>query len=108
VIDDERGAVGGMRVDRGNCSTRKSAPAPLCPPQIPHNLTWGRSWAATAMSCPQDGNYLRHGKNFLAHQKFNFQATAGVKTYEFKFVKQYLEFILVSGLKTEMHNCGEE
>jgi hypothetical protein len=39
--DDECGAVGGMVV-RGNSSTRrKPAPGPLCPPQIPLNLTRG-------------------------------------------------------------------
>jgi hypothetical protein len=33
--------VGGMRIGRGNQSTRrKPAPVPLCPPQIPHDLTW--------------------------------------------------------------------
>jgi hypothetical protein len=32
--DDE--AIGGMKIGRGNRSTRrKPAPAPLCPPQIP-------------------------------------------------------------------------
>jgi hypothetical protein len=35
--DDEE--IGGM-IGRGNRSTRrKPAPVPLCPPQIPHNLT---------------------------------------------------------------------
>jgi hypothetical protein len=29
--------IGGMKIGRGNRSTgRKPAPAPLCPPQIPH------------------------------------------------------------------------
>jgi hypothetical protein len=38
--DDECGAVGGMRIGRGNRSTRtKPAPVPLCPPPIPHDLT---------------------------------------------------------------------
>jgi hypothetical protein len=33
IIDDECGAVGGMRIGRGNRSTRiKPAPVPLCPP----------------------------------------------------------------------------
>jgi hypothetical protein len=37
--DDECGAVRGMRIGRGNRSTRKKpAPVPLCPPQIPHDL----------------------------------------------------------------------
>jgi hypothetical protein len=37
--DDECGAVGGM-IGKENPSTRiKPAPVPLCPPQIPHDLT---------------------------------------------------------------------
>jgi hypothetical protein len=40
MINDDYGAVGGMRIGRGNRSTRrKPAPVPLCPPQIPHDLT---------------------------------------------------------------------
>jgi hypothetical protein len=41
MIDDGGcGAIGGMRIGRGNRSTRrKPAPVPLCPPQIPHDLT---------------------------------------------------------------------
>jgi hypothetical protein len=32
--------IGGMMTGRGNRSTRrKRAPVPLCPPQIPHDLT---------------------------------------------------------------------
>jgi hypothetical protein len=43
---NECGAVGGMRIGRGNRSTRrKPAPIPLRPPQIPHDLTWDRSRA---------------------------------------------------------------
>jgi hypothetical protein len=37
--DDECGAVGGMRIGRGN----RSAPVPLCLPQVPHDLTWARN-----------------------------------------------------------------
>jgi hypothetical protein len=44
---DECAAIGGMRIGRGNRSTRrKPAPVPLCPPQIPHDLTWTRTRAA--------------------------------------------------------------
>jgi hypothetical protein len=45
MIDvDDYGAVGGMRIGRGNRSTRrKPAPVPPCPPQIPHDLTWDRT-----------------------------------------------------------------
>jgi hypothetical protein len=55
MIDDEYGTVGGMRIGRGNQSIRrKPAQVPLCPPQIPHKLTWdqarapGGSWQLTA------------------------------------------------------------
>jgi hypothetical protein len=38
--DYEDGEFGGMMTGRGNQSAqRKPAPAPLCPPQIPHDLT---------------------------------------------------------------------
>jgi hypothetical protein len=38
--DDECGAVGGVRIGRGNRSTRrKPAPVQLCLPQIPLDLT---------------------------------------------------------------------
>jgi hypothetical protein len=47
----ECGAVGGMRSGRGNRSTlRKPAQVVLCPPQIPHDLTWARTWAAAVRS----------------------------------------------------------
>jgi hypothetical protein len=51
MIDDECGAVGGMRIGRGKQSTkRKPTPVPLYPPQIPHNLTWARTQAAAVES----------------------------------------------------------
>jgi hypothetical protein len=50
-IDDDYGAAGEMRTGRGNRSTRrKPAPVPLCPPQIPHDLTWDRIRAAAVGS----------------------------------------------------------
>jgi hypothetical protein len=37
-------AIGGIKVGRGNRSTRrKPAPAPHCPPQIPHDQTRART-----------------------------------------------------------------
>jgi hypothetical protein len=41
MIDEgDCGAIGGMKIGRGNRSTRrKPAPAPLCPPQIPLDQT---------------------------------------------------------------------
>jgi hypothetical protein len=51
IDDDDYGTVGGMRIGRENRSTRrKSAPVPLCPPQIPHDQTWDRSRAAAVGS----------------------------------------------------------
>jgi hypothetical protein len=51
IDDDDYGAVGGMRIGRGNRSTRrKPAPVPLCPPQIPHDLSWDRTRAAAVGS----------------------------------------------------------
>jgi hypothetical protein len=52
MIDDDYGAVGGMRIGRGNRSTRRRpAPVPLSPPQIPHDLTWDRTRAAAVGTC---------------------------------------------------------
>jgi hypothetical protein len=52
TIDDiVCGAIGGMRAGRGNRSTRrKSATVPLCPPQIPHDLTLARTRTAAVGS----------------------------------------------------------
>jgi hypothetical protein len=52
MIDDgDCGAVGGMKTDRGNRSTRgKPAPAPLCSPQIPIDQTRARTRAAAVGS----------------------------------------------------------
>jgi hypothetical protein len=44
IDEDDCGAIGGMKIGRGNRSTRrKPAPAPLCPPQIPHDQTRARN-----------------------------------------------------------------
>jgi hypothetical protein len=38
IGDGDCGEIGGMKIGRGNQSTRrKPAPTPLCPPQIPHD-----------------------------------------------------------------------
>jgi hypothetical protein len=51
MIDDDCGAIGGMKIGRGNRSTRsKPAPVPLSPPQIPHDLTRARARAAAVGS----------------------------------------------------------
>jgi hypothetical protein len=38
IGDGDCGEIGGIKIGRGNRSTRKKpAPSPLCPPQIPHD-----------------------------------------------------------------------
>jgi hypothetical protein len=49
--DDDCGAIGGMRIGRGNRGTwRKPDSVSLCPPQIPHDLTWARTRTAAVGS----------------------------------------------------------
>jgi hypothetical protein len=52
MIDEgDCGAIGGMKIGRGNRSTRrKPAPASLCPPQMPHDQTRARTRAASVGS----------------------------------------------------------
>jgi hypothetical protein len=62
IDDDKYGAVGGMRIDKGNRSTRrKPAPVPLCSSQIPHDLTWDRTRAAAMGTSPQYAVMLNTG-----------------------------------------------
>jgi hypothetical protein len=49
--DYDDGEFGGMKIGRGNRSTRRNpAPAPLCPPQIPLGQTQARTRAAAVGS----------------------------------------------------------
>jgi hypothetical protein len=49
--DYDDGEFGGMKISRGNRSTRrKPAPAPLCPPQIPLDQIRDRTQAAAVGS----------------------------------------------------------
>jgi hypothetical protein len=52
MIDEgDCGTIGGMKIGRGNRSTRrKPAPAPHCPPQIPLDQTWDLTRAAAVGS----------------------------------------------------------
>jgi hypothetical protein len=57
MIDEgDCGALGGMRIGRGNRSTRrKPAPAPLCPPQIPHDQTRAANRMIVGVFGPWEG-----------------------------------------------------
>jgi hypothetical protein len=65
------GAIGGMKIGRGNRSTRrKLAPAPLCPPQIPYDqirlelLYSSAEWQnASLASEPVWGHWWQSKKN---------------------------------------------
>jgi hypothetical protein len=47
--DNDDGEIDGMKIGRGNRSTRRNpAPAPLCPPQIQIDQIQDRTWAAEA------------------------------------------------------------
>jgi hypothetical protein len=49
--DCEDGGYDGMKIDKGNRSTRtKTCPASLCPLQIPLDQTWPRTRAAAVGS----------------------------------------------------------
>jgi hypothetical protein len=53
INDGDCGKIGGMKIGRGNQSTRrKPAPAPLCSLQIPHDQTRARTRAASLGSQP--------------------------------------------------------
>jgi hypothetical protein len=79
MIDEgDCGAIGGMKIGRGNRSTRrKPAPAPLCLPQIPHDQTRARTRAAAvgsqrltawAMARPSGSTYLGLSEPFPSRQ----------------------------------------
>jgi hypothetical protein len=49
--DDDSGEIGGMRIGKGNRSSRKKpVPVPLCPCQTSHNLTQARTLIAAVGS----------------------------------------------------------
>jgi hypothetical protein len=51
IDDDEYGVVRGTKIGRGDRSTqRKPVSLSVCPPQIPHDLTWDRTRAAAVGS----------------------------------------------------------
>jgi hypothetical protein len=75
INDGDCRAIGAMRIGRGNRSTRrKSTPVPLCPPQIPHELTLARNKAAAATNRLSYG-MAYHGLLQAAHTTPLFLAT---------------------------------
>jgi hypothetical protein len=82
IHDDECGAAGGMRIGRGNQSTRrKPDPMPLCPPQIPHDLTYSQTRVAalgsrgvTAWTMARHTFYLLNLQKLFEMRSFMFNA----------------------------------
>jgi hypothetical protein len=85
IDDDSCGAIGGMRIGRGNWSTRREpAPVPLCPPQIPDDLTRARNQAAavrsqrlTAWAMARPGQ--QPNSSFIHKLLFQVEETKGIK-----------------------------
>jgi hypothetical protein len=77
IDEDDCGAIGGMKIVRRNRSTRrKPAPAPFCPPQIPHDQTRARTpgrrggkLATNRLSygATRDDIFLHDCKNIVTH-----------------------------------------
>jgi hypothetical protein len=80
---NEYGAFGGMRTGRWNQSTRrKPALVPLCPPQIPHGLTWYQTQATavgsqqlTAWAMAQPSTKVKY-RGIVLEVKFLWQSSA--------------------------------
>jgi hypothetical protein len=69
LYDGDCGAIGVMTIGRGNRSTRrKPVPVPLCPPQIPHDLTWAQTWAAVVGSQRLTASAMARPTKYLSQQ----------------------------------------
>jgi hypothetical protein len=90
--DDVCGAIGVMRIGRGNRITRrKHTPVPLCPPQIPHDLTRARIRAAAmgsrrltawALTRPNEqGNTKRFHESFYFRTPLYFKKLSNYKPF---------------------------
>jgi hypothetical protein len=66
---DKYGEFGGMRMGRGNRSThRNPTPDKLCPPQIPHDVTWDRTRAPAAVGSQRLTNLSYVTAGFILHR----------------------------------------
>jgi hypothetical protein len=75
VYDD--GEFGGMKICRGNRSTRrKSAPTPLCPPQIPLDQTGARTRGRRGGKPAT--NRLSYGAALIEVRTFSFRRTTNI------------------------------
>jgi hypothetical protein len=72
-------AFGGMRTGRGNRNARrKTAPVPLCSPQISYDFPWDRTRAAAATNRLSYGTAVHlHHRTFIAENLYN----EGIQTH---------------------------
>jgi hypothetical protein len=79
IDDDECGAVCGMIIGKGNRSTRrKPVPVPLCPPQIPHDLTWAGT-RATAVWKRRLTDWAMARPHFIVTQRYPIWINSGAR-----------------------------
>jgi hypothetical protein len=101
TIDDECGAVGGMRIGRGNQSTwRKPAPVPLRSPQILHHLTWARTWAAAVGSRRLTAWGMAWPPMYTMFSVFSFHSSLFPQTLSYKPRPSVMDLIYVFYLHT--------
>jgi hypothetical protein len=97
---------------QGKLSTRKKpAPVPLCPPQIPHYLTWARTRAAAvgirlltawAMARHKKGNYSNAFKFLLESICFNLRNHSSL-LIKYSISIECLRTKMIWHLQNEMH-----
>jgi hypothetical protein len=79
--DGDCGATGGMKIGRGNWSTqRKPVPVPLCPRQIPHDLTW--AWTqAPRLEARDQPPELWHGQSDTMQRVISYDPTTNCDSH---------------------------
>jgi hypothetical protein len=103
IDEDDCGAIGGMKIGRGNQSTlRKPAPAPLCPPQIPHDQT--QAWTPDRRAGKPAINRLSYGVALLFTLMYGSVHT-DQQPADSKFYMQLLGRLIVSSL-SNLYMCS--
>jgi hypothetical protein len=101
----EDGEFGGMN-GRGNRSTRRTpASVPLCPPQIPHDLTWARSGTVAvgsrrlttwAMARPQGSACFTFSSNLKREVMRCSEIPVDSYQTTWRYIPEYMLFIVTA------------
>jgi hypothetical protein len=104
IDDNDYGAFGGMTIGKGSRITRrKPAPVPLCPSQIPRDLTWDRTvvgsrrLTAWAMARPPAINLTHNTVTQLLSQRCILVESLWVQ------ITKYPTFILWENVWNTLH-----